>query len=152
MGWKKTVHGLKAFIVMDEIRWVNPYPTSQSGHEIKYFLLEGCLGMKVHWLSLQAFRHLIIIENFLERTWPVVTSSIARGALGTALRWLMAMNLWRAVASDRDWYLRSQVKCLSSLSVSPWFQASSTGNQGALHFLTDRPIFITQYKTQVQLD
>jgi len=76
-------------------------PLLRVGLRLNIFCREQCLGRKVQWLSLQAFRYLIIMENCLELMWPVVMSSTCGGVWGIALMRLMAANLWRAEASDR---------------------------------------------------
>lgn len=106
-------------------------PLLKVGLRLNTFGREECLGRKGHWLSLQVFRYFIIMEVSLEPTWLQITSSFCGGAWGLALTWVMATNLWRTVVSWQAWFPESQVKHLPSLSGSPGFQSSSTGNQGA---------------------
>jgi hypothetical protein len=97
-----TIHGFKAFIVFAENGWIKQYPTSWACLKLNSFCREECVGKGIYWPNLQAFKYLIKMELCLEVMWPQVTSSTCGGAWGIVLLWLMATNLWRAVASCQE--------------------------------------------------
>ena len=105
----------------------NRPPLLRMGLRLNTFCREECLGRRVYWLSLQAFRYLIKMEIYLEAMWPVLTSATYGRAWGIALMWLMTTNYGELWPSARSLVSRRVAKRLPSLvglspTGSPGFQ------------------------------
>jgi hypothetical protein len=79
------------------------------------------------------------MEICLKAMWPQVTSSTCGGPWGIALIWLMATELWRAMALchksgvQESWQNTYHPLQGYSLQGYQGFQPSSTRNQAAFH-------------------
>jgi hypothetical protein len=124
---------------MVESGCIKPYPTSQSGPEIKYLLQGGAsgkesllakpsrpLGTSLAWRALSwPYLSTGHISFPILLVWDVrkASSTCGRAWGVVALMWLMATNLWGAAASDRDLVTRSRQSSYCLFRVS---EASKT--------------------------